>query len=279
MGELLLTQIWIYPIKSMGGIQLPEAQVMAKGLKHDRRWMLVDEAGRFLTQRVYPAMALFKVELNEAGLVITYERENISVPFDHSPIPTPLDVKIWDDTVTAFEVSIRHSEWFSHRVGLNCRLVAFPEENPRQIEPEFAKAGENVSLADGYPFLIIGQSSLDDLNTRLAEPVSIKRFRPNLVFTGGKPYIEDSWKDFSIGVTRFQGVKPCARCVLVTINPDTAVKGVEPLRTLANYRRQNNKTYFGQNLISVDHDVIRTGDLITVKNTHVLRGEQLAGTS
>jgi len=279
MGELKLTQIWIYPIKSLGGIQLPEAQVMGKGLRYDRRWMLIDDTLRALTQRDHPLMALFKLKFYDAGLTITFKDDSINIPFSHSSIPSPLDVQIWDDTITALEVSKEHSEWFSDRMNTTCRLVVFPEENRRQIEPALVPTPANVSLADSYPFLIIGQSSLDDLNARLDNPVAMKRFRPNFVFTGGQPYAEDCWKDFTIGATRFRGIRPSSRCVLITIDPETGVKGKEPLRTLATYRRWNNKTYFGQNAISIDHTVIRAGDVITLQNSYPVGKEQLAGTS
>lgn len=277
MGELKLTQIWIYPIKSLGGIQLAEAQVMGKGLKHDRRWMLVDNAGQFFTQRAHPIMALFNLSLDEGALTITYKGSSINVPLDLPPIHVPLEVQIWDDKVIAFEVSRDHSQWFSQKMGIPCKLVVFPEENPRQVEPDHVAAGENVSLADAYPFLIIGQASLEDLNGRLTTPVSIKRFRPNLVFTGGEPYVEDSWKDITIGDATFRGIKPSSRCVLITIDPETAIQGVEPLRTLNTYRRKNNKTYFGQNMISMKLGTIRRGDIIAVHNTVGPGNGQLAG--
>ena len=109
---------------------------------------------------------------------------------------------------------------------------------------------------------MIGQSSLDDLNSRLEFPVPMNRFRPNLVFTGGQPYEEDSWKLLTIGNNKFAGVKPCSRCVLTTVDQNTGEKGKEPLATLAKYRQHENKIYFGQNLLSIDHHTIHEGDEI-----------------
>jgi hypothetical protein len=146
-----------------------------------------------------------------------------------------------------------------------CRLVYFPEENSRPVDPRYKVNGEQVSLADAYPFLIIGQSSFEDLNSKLQEPVPMNRFRPNFVFTGGKPFEEDTWRNFSIGSTRFVGVKPCDRCVLTTVNQETGQKGVEPLKTLTSYRKRDNKVYFGQNLVALDHKRIQIGDLITLQ--------------
>ena len=123
---------------------------------------------------------------------------------------------------------------------------------------------EQVSLADAYPFLIIGQSSLDELNKKLDLPMTMTRFRPNFVFTSGLANEEDSWKNFKIGGVLFEGVKPCARCVLTTVNPDTGEKGLEPLKTLAVYRKQNGKVNFGENVIARSNGEIKIGDLIEV---------------
>lgn len=267
MPELKLTQIWVYPIKSLGGIRLSSAKVMEKGLQYDRRWMLVDSDGKFMTQRVYPAMALFKVTLEASQLVIQHNGETLALSLNHTYKAGSQEVQIWHDLVSAIEVSPEHSQWFTERLGIKCRLVYFPEENARPVDPVYKVNGEHVSLADAYPFLIIGQSSLDDLNMRLEHPVPINRFRPNFVFSGGEPYEEDTWRNFTIGSNRFVGVKPCARCVLTTVNHETGEKGDEPLRTLTSYRKQNNEIYFGQNLVAIDLTEIHVGNTITLKNS------------
>ena len=274
MSELRLSEIWIYPIKSLGGIRLPQAQVMEKGLELDRRWMLVDENGVFMTQRLLPTMALFKLSIENDDLVIVYNPMSAV----HSPLATVFrvskhtsaferdeKVKILNDSVDAFEVSKETSGWFSEILGMKCRLVHFPEGNPRGVDPNYKVNDEHVSLADAYPFLIIGQQSLNFLNSKLAQPLPMNRFRPNFVFTGGEPNEEDTWRNFSIGNNRFVGVKPCIRCVLTTINQDTAEKGDEPLRTLATYRKAENKILFGQNLVAVDHQLVKEGDPINIE--------------
>jgi uncharacterized protein len=265
MKQLILSEIWIYPVKSLGGIRLSSSKVMSKGLQYDRRFMLVDEGGMFMTQRVFPKMALFKVSMDKEQVIVTHNGESISFPAIPSTIQETKPVQIWNDLVMANEVSAEISKWFSERLGKTCKLVFFPEENPRAVDPEYKVNDEHVGLADAYPLLIIGQSSLDDLNRRLAEPLPMNRFRPNLVFTGGEPYEEDSWRNFSVGKTRFIGVKPCARCVLTTVNQDTGVKGIEPLKTLASYRSRNNKIYFGQNVVVVDPLEINEGDIVTLQ--------------
>ncbi len=263
MSKKIVSEIWIYPVKSLGGIPLTSSGVLPKGLEHDRRWMLVDEENQFMTQRVYPQMALFKTVYEEGQFFIRYSTDIIELPFDTSNRSSA--AIIWDDSVEVQEVSIVHSRWFSERLGINCRLMSFPEHNPRPVDPFFAVNNEQVSLADAYPLLIIGQSSLDDLNSRLKEPLPMNRFRPNIVFTGGYPYEEDEWRNFCIGQNRFAAVKPCSRCVLTTVNQETGEKGIEPLATLATYRRRENKVYFGQNLLPLNYTSIAMGDEIILE--------------
>lgn len=265
MADLKLSEIWIYPIKSLGGIQLQQSRVLEKGLQHDRRWMLVDETGKFLTQRVYPQMALFKLSFDGEGLKITFGNHSTHISFTNPSTMDLMKVTIWDDSVLACEVSAKHSEWFSSLLGMKCKLVFFPEGNSRPVDPRYKVNNEHVSLADAYPFLVIGQRSLDNLNEKLEESLPMNRFRPNLVFTGGEPHEEDTWKNFTVGSNRFVGVKPCARCVLTTVDQNTAVKGVEPLKTLTTYRKQGSKILFGQNLVALDHGHIHVGDIISLQ--------------
>ncbi len=265
MADLKLSEIWIYPIKSLGGIQVQQSKVLEKGLQHDRRWMLVDETGQFMTQRIHPQMALFKLSFEKAGLNIMFGNHTNHLSFTNPSTIDLMKVTVWDDSVLACEVSPAHSEWFSSLLGMKCKLVFFPEGNSRPVDPAYKINDEHVSLADAYPFLIIGQSTLDNLNEKLEEALPMNRFRPNLVFTGGEPHEEDTWRNFVIGANRFVGVKLCARCVLTTVNQDTAEKGVEPLKTLATYRKQGNKILFGQNLVALDHGHIHVGDQISVQ--------------
>lgn len=268
MRELILSEIWIYPIKSLGGIQTTQARVFEKGLEMDRRWMLIDNQGVFLTQRVHSKMALFKVDVADSNLVVTFRGKHslpsITIPIGSNEQGLTLSAKIWNDNVDVMEVDPVISQWFSQHMNFDCRLVQFPEGNPRPVDPAYSVDDEDVSLADAYPFLIIGQSSLDDLNRRLRDAVPMNRFRPNFVFTGGQPYEEDEWRDFTMGSNRFRGVKPCSRCVLTTVNQDTGEKGTEPLATLSTYRKKGNKVLFGQNVVGFDKNILRVGDRITV---------------
>jgi len=226
--------------------------------------MLIDGNGTFMTQRVFPKMALFKLTLEPDKFIIRHRTHSIALPFNSAPSGNLIETKIWDDTVITREVGTTYNQWFSAALEMDCKLVYFPENNPRPVDSRYKVNNDHVSLADGYPFLIIGQESLHDLNSRLEENLPMNRFRPNFVFTGGTAYEEDTWRHFKIGNNGFIGVKPSSRCVLTTINQDTGKKGVEPLKTLANYRKRNNKIYFGQNVIALDYGQISVGESITL---------------
>lgn len=260
IGTLTLSEINVYPIKSLRGISVTHARVKQKGLEFDRRWMLIDANSQAMTQRAYPQLAFFVPEIHDGTLRICYtpHQDFIDFPVD-SREGDSMPASIWNDVVSIVEVSSPVSAWFSAKLGMSCRLVAFPEPNARPIDPRYARPDANVSLADAYPFLLIGQPSLDDLNSRLVEPVPMNRFRPNFVVSGAAPFAEDDWKTVSIGGVSFAVVKPCDRCVMTTIDQDTARKGTEPLRTLASYRRRDNGVFFGQNLIGLAEGEIKLG--------------------
>ena len=261
---LKLSEIWIYPVKSLGGIRMASAEVMPKGLRYDRRWILIDHVNKFMTQREHPRMALFKMSLDQNKLQIHYSGETLDLFPDLDPHGEPVETIVWNDQVSVNEVSPSHSAWISERLGHPCRLMAFPEKNSRPVDKKYSLNDDHVSLADGYPFLIIGQASLDDLNSRMSVPVPMNRFRPNFVFTGGKAFEEDLWKQFHIGDVKFTAVKPCARCVLTTVDQETAEKGKEPLKTLATFREQNNNVLFGMNLLGPGSGVVKVGDEIRI---------------
>ncbi|SFU85693.1 MOSC domain-containing protein [Pontibacter akesuensis] len=273
MPEMHLSEIYIYPIKSLGGISVQQAEVEDRGLKYDRRWMLVDEAGKFLTQRQHAQMALLQVALQDDGLLVTHKQDLLKplfIPFEAKEgSGREVEVTVWGDTVKALEVNGNTSAWFTDALGMPARLVRMLEHSKRLVDPEYAAQGELVSFADDFPFLLIGQASLDDLNSRLKEEqVPMNRFRPNFVFVGGQPFEEDTWGHFNIGSLPFYGAKPSARCVVTTINQDTSEKGQEPLRTLSTYRLKNNKVMFGQNLLHSANGQVAVGDSIHIHSRH-----------
>jgi uncharacterized protein YcbX len=263
MQQLLVSEIRIYPVKSLGGISLSHARVLSRGLAYDRRWMLVDDQHLFMTQRDWPGLALFKTSFSANGVLIRHADSSIEIPFtvlDQNTIPA----RVWNDTVEVIEPDKGYSQWFSLQLGKTCKLVWFPDHHRRAVDPAYALHNDQVSLADGFPLLIAGQSSLDELNRQLKEPIPMNRFRPNIVFTGGLPFQEDQWHYFRIGNCHFAAVKPCARCVTTTVDQETGIKGVEPLRTLSVFRMRNNKVYFGQNLLVLNEGEISVGQEIMI---------------
>ncbi|HKH63117.1 MAG TPA: MOSC N-terminal beta barrel domain-containing protein [Flavitalea sp.] len=261
-----VSELFIYPIKSLRGISVLSAKVTDRGFEFDRRWMLIDSDNNFLSQREFPEMALLQVQLSDESLTVQHtldKKETARIPLPGESTQT-ITVQVWSDRCKAQLVSPEVDEWFSDMLSLDCRLVYMPDSSKRRVDTRYASKGEITSLSDGYPFLIIGQSSLDDLNARLQEPLPINRFRPNIVFTGGEPFQEDIMEHFSINDIEFFGVKKCARCVITTINPDNCIKSKEPLKTLSTYRENNNKVYFGQNLLHKGEGKITRGDRIII---------------
>lgn len=261
-----ISEINVYPIKSLSGASLENSLVEERGLRYDRRRMLVDEKNEFLTQREYPLMATFGVEVAPDGLRVTYEKEEKIISFE--PPNETINVKIWQSKCRANVYAGEVNEWFSDRLRAKCRLVLMPEETRRIVSPFYAvrKYVDAVSFADAYPFLVIGENSLNDLNSRLEKPVPMNRFRPNFVVSDSEAFAEDNWKQIKIGATVFRVVKPCARCVITTINQENGVSGgKEPLKTLADYRAKNGKILFGQNLIAENFgERIKIGDKVKV---------------
>lgn len=261
---LHLTGLNIYPIKSARGIALDESEVDGFGLRYDRRWMVVDESGVFLSQRTHPRMALIVPSISDGML-----RLNAPVM---SPMATPLNpsatvstqVTVWDDVCSATWVGERAAQWFTEFLGIPCSLVHMSDDIVRPANPAFAPPGARVSFADGYPFLLISEESLADLNGRLSRPVPMDRFRPNLVVAGGAPYAEDGWNRIEIGDVPMRVVKPCPRCVVTTTDQLTTVRAKEPLRTLATYRKVNGEVMFGQNVLHENTGRLRLGDKVVV---------------
>jgi len=262
-----LSEINIYPVKSLKGVSLNEGIVEDRGLRHDRRWMLVDDQNRFLTQREFPVMARIKIVIDGDRLSATIDNCSLEVPL--SPETDEFHTaKIWSSTVRSQYYPAEVDEWFSVALSTTCRLVAMPEGAHRDVNPEYAvrRFKDTVSYADGYPFMILSEASLADLNSRLAEPVPMNRFRPNFVVAGTESFDEDKWKIIRIGTTVFHVVKPSERCVLTTVDQEKGEKtGKEPLRTLSIFRKFKDKVLFGQNLIAENAGgSVKVGDTIEV---------------
>lgn len=271
---LTVASLHIYPIKSLGGFSVHEARTTDRGFEHDRRWMLVDENGRFITQREVPTMACLHCSMLADGFRVTDTRDGamLDLPWaiDHG---TRRQVSVFSDIVDVRDATTEVSVWFSRQLQVPCALVFMPDDSLRPVDPIYANG--ITSLSDGYPYLIISQASLDDLNARirassdhLIDPSSdlgMERFRPNIVIAGGSAFQEDGWKEITIGKARFFLVKPCARCAIPTIDQRTGERGKEPTRTLATYRRRVGpegqvKVEFGMNAMAANPTHIRIGD-------------------
>lgn len=262
-----LASLHVYPIKSARGIA-PESWLVDEfGLQWDRRWMLVDADGLFVSQRDHPRLALIVPEIRGDALRVTAPgMQPIELPLDTRPDAARIDVTIWKDRVQASEVCDDADAWFSSALAMPVRLVFVPSDTLRPVDPDYALTPQDrVSFADAFPFLIAGSASLAELNSRLAAPLPMNRFRPNLVVDGSAPFEEDSWTRIRVGALEMAVVKPCARCVVTTIDQETGDRGAEPLRTLAEYRRQGSKVMFGQNAIHLGTGVLSVGDTIEVQ--------------
>ena len=258
MPGITVSGLFIYPVKSCRGIIQAESQVEAFGLKHDRRWMIVDTHGVMLTQRKLARMCLIQPELTATGLTLkTHGMSEIEVTIpDHNNSRL---VKVWNDQCQSYDAGDEVANWLSELLATECRLVYFPEDEFRQVDLTYAKQGDKTAFSDGFPLLVISQASLDDLNQRLSIPITMNRFRPNIVVQGCHAFAEDNWKKIRIGENTFRIVKPCSRCVIPSINIETAEKEDEPTKTLISYRKQANKIFFGQNVIADGTGKIETG--------------------
>lgn len=263
-----LTQISIYPVKSCRGITLTRTELTPYGLMNDRRWMVVDAQGTFLSQRTLPKMALIETFLSREGLSLKAPgSEPIEIPYVFGKNNTRT-IRIWDDTCTATDCGDEAGDWLSKFLGVQSRLVTMGEDFERQVSPKYSTQRDQVGFADAFPVLLISSASLRDLNERLDLPVPMNRFRPNLVVSGCEPFAEDNWKRIAIGSTTFTIVKPCARCTVPTVDQMTATTGDEPLSTLSTYRRgEKNAVFFGQNL--VNHQ--KSGEVVLGSEVQILQ--------
>ena len=261
-----LTGVYLYPVKSLRGIALEESPVEPRGLRGDRRWMVTDSQFVFLSQREEPRLALVEVLPTEEGLMVSGPgMEPLSTDYPGGPRK---NARIWKDTVGAIAAGDEADDWFSRYLGFSCHLVYMDDEAIRAVNPQYAADGDVVSFADAFPLLLASSESLNDLNSRLARPLPMNRFRPNLVVSGAEPFAEDRWKRIRIGEVLMDVSKPCARCSVTTVDQNTAERGNEPLRTLASFRKFDGNVYFGQNLIPRSRGSLRVGDRLEILEVH-----------
>jgi uncharacterized protein YcbX len=266
-----LAEIRIYPVKSLRGAVHATAHVQHIGLATDRRWMVTTEAGVALTQRELHHMALIQAEATPTGVTLTaHGHRPLAVPFP-PPNTRMHHVKLWRESIPAHDAGPAAAAWLSQALGTNCTLVHLASPTARPADPAYARPGEMVSFADGFPILLTTRESLADLNTRLPSPVEMLRFRPNIVLEGAEAWAEDTWRRIRIGGTVLRVVKPCDRCIMTTIDPATAERPdpEEPLRTLKTFRRDaRGRVLFGQNVIPETGGDIRAGDAVEIETMH-----------
>jgi uncharacterized protein YcbX len=270
-GQATIASIHIYPVKAGRVIDLAEAEVEPCGLAGDRRWLVVDPDGQFITQRAEPTLALLCAGYSTGGSL------HLSAP-GQPPlrVPAPAEVRgaemlwvtVWQSKVRAAAAGEAADAWFSGFLGRPARLVHLDDPTRRQVDPEFSTPGDRVSFADGYPLLLTSMGSLDVLNQWLIEDghpaVPMTRFRPSVVVAGSAPWAEDGWRRIRIGQVPFRVAKPCGRCVVTTIDQQTAERGRQPLAMLGRRRRFGQDLVFGQNLIPDASGTIRIGDPVQV---------------
>ncbi|MCK5810080.1 MAG: MOSC domain-containing protein [Cocleimonas sp.] len=261
---IVISALHIYPVKSLAGIALKSSMLDAMGLKHDRRWMLVSPKGDFLSQRKYPQMALIQPKFIDQQLVLTSANQSDLI-VSNADAKQTMQVSIWKDSVTAQRIGEKADKWLSKAIGTPCHLVYIPDNEIRPCDPKFSRQGDHTGFADGFPILLISTASLADLNQHLDQPVTMQHFRPNIVIKGCNAFDEDDFKEFSIGDVSMRGVKPCSRCILTTVDPETGKRtGTEPLQTLMRYRKQGSNVNFGQNVIHNSLGSIQVGDSLVV---------------
>lgn len=265
-----LTGIRRYPVKSCRGEDLSSAVVEPWGLAGDRRWMVVDDRGDAVTARELPGLFHVRPTILDGGLRLSAPgRDSIDVPAPNGP---PTDAFVWGNAVPGSLAGPAADAWFSALLGVAVRFVYLDDPTRRPTSPEYSAPDDRVSFADGYPLLVVNEASLAALNDLVAAgrspaavPLSVVRFRPNVVVTGFPAWAEDGWRRLRIGAASFRAVKGCSRCVLTTTDPVTLERGHEPIATLARHRRWDGKTWFGVNLIpDTPGAVVRVGDDVEI---------------
>lgn len=256
---MVVSQINIYPVKGLGAVSLQKAMARHSGFELDRQWMLVDEQHRFLTQREIPHLALLNPTISQGNIQIQNGNDGIS--FESGEANGKIvQTNVWDDPAQTIEVSPLVSQWFSDTLHRKVKLVRHAGQDARMHHSSAIKQSIPVSLADAYPYLVLGTKSVDSLNQRLSMPVAADRFRANILIDTHAAHEEDAWPSYSLGKAIFQPVKPCGRCTVITIDQKTGQQNNEPLKVLNTYRKHNQNVIFGMHTICLEQGLVKTGD-------------------
>lgn len=264
--DLCISGLYIYPIKSLGGVTLTSSRITATGFPYDRYWMLVDKHGRCLTQRETPRMALFDVIMHTEGITVRHAGDEVDIAYTSRAHLIPRTVHLWKEPLPVLQEPEFYHHWFTDRLQVEATLVRIDPSHRRPVKDE---ASSSTYFTEGHQYLLHGQAALDELNSRLSSPIRLNRFRPNLVFSGGTASMEDDWAEISIGPARFTVTGLCYKCKLVNVDQEHGVAGPEPIRTLASYRFWDRNIWLGVylNLESGSDETIQVGDKITVLRT------------
>ncbi|MBC7749496.1 MAG: MOSC domain-containing protein [Methylotenera sp.] len=257
----IVKELYIYPIKSLAGIRVESAKSEEMGFKNDRRWMLINDQNQFITQRKHPNLSQFYPKIIGHKISINHHNSTHEFLIDET-IEESIFSKVWDDQTKVFEVNKATSKWFSAALGFECKLVKIANNGDRKHSSTKLNTTLNVSLADGYPYLLIGSESLNFLNEKLEEKITISRFRPNIVIGSSIAHEEDFFVDFQIGTVKFKNAKPCGRCIMVNNDQKNGVVKKEPLNTLSTYRKVDNSILFGTNVMCLNEGEINVGDVL-----------------
>jgi uncharacterized protein len=264
MSNIILSGLFVYPVKGARGIALDRARATSLGIEHDRRFMIVDPDGEFLTQREHGRMALLETAIEGDALVLRAP--------GLGPLRLPLrptgaadrHVRVWGDRCHAVSLGVEAAAYLGDYLGARVELVYMPDDATRRVDEAHAHKGERVGFADAFPYLLTSEASLSDLNARLGDGVPMDRFRPNLVVRGAPPWAEDAWTAIGVRSVVFHALKPCSRCSVITVDQATGIAGKDPLATLATFRARSNRVYFGWNLVAESEGEMCVGDAVSL---------------
>lgn len=261
-----ITSIFYYPVKSCRGIADSSVEIGERGIRNDRNWVVANAEGKALTQRELSQMALIEANVDNGGALTLQAPERASCTVAHGSGSSATTVDVWGNQCAGVDEGDDVANWLGSFLGTQCRLVRVAENNDRQcMAPLPDGSTVKLTFVDGCSLLVISQESLDDLNNRLAEPVTIKRFRPNIVISGFEAFSEDDFTELQIGDITLYKVQQCERCVITTIDPESAKKSVEPLKTLSTYRRVEKKVNFGAYYLHSQPGKISVGDEVIAR--------------
>lgn len=256
-----IASLYLYPIKGMKGVSVNLAHAEARGFENDRRYMLIDSKRQFISQRTHPILTQITPEVHTSTMIVSFHGQTNPLLFDlAASTDSVVTAQLFEHLVPGRLVSSIADRWFSEVLGEEVSLIQMTVDEIRSKKLVKGPEQTEVSYADGYPYLIVGTESLNQLNGKLTDPVQMDRFRPNIVVDTTHAHEEDSWSTVEIGGARFMVIKPCARCPVVTIDQSTGIRSKSVLKTLASYRKIDNKVYFGANSICLQDGIVRVGD-------------------